>query len=197
LAGIGGIYFVFAKSLAEIVIGYSFVMTLMNGTNPGMEKIATLSKFKYGSIRIWGTLGFALGSQLSGLIYDKIAPEMVYVAFVLSIILSVIGVLGTEEDEATLNRIKTGKHNKKSKTNALSLFKNKELLIFILIAILFYGSTSVGNIYIAPMLEDEGINVSLVSTILSFAVLCETPIVFFSHKFMDKIANKKQIGRAH
>lgn len=193
LAGIGGIYFVFAKSLAEIVIGYSFVMTLMNGTNPGMEKIATLSKFKYGSIRIWGTLGFALGSQLSGLIYDKIAPEMVYVAFVLSIILSILGVLGTEEDLATLRRIKNSKNRRKTNTNALHLFKNKPLMIYILISGIFYGATSIGNIYIAPMLENEGIQVSLVSTILSLAVLVEMPIVFFSHKFMDKTANKKLI----
>lgn len=191
LAGIGGIYFMFANSLVELLIGYSFVMTLINGTNPSMEKIATLSKFKYGSIRIWGTLGFASGSQLSGLIYDKIAPEMVYVAFVLSIFLSIIGVLGTEEDEATLNRIKNSKNKTRSNTSALSLFKNKPLIIYILIAGIFYGATSIGNIYIAPMLENEGIRVSLVSTILSLAVLIEMPIVFFSHKFMDKIANKK------
>lgn|SRR5690625_461760 len=191
LAGIGGIYFMFANSLVELLIGYSFVMTLINGTNPSMEKIATLSKFKYGSIRIWGTLGFASGSQLSGLIYDKIAPEMVYVAFVLSIFLSIIGVLGTEEDEATLNRIKNSKNKTRSNTSALSLFKNKPLIIYILIAGIFYGATSIGNIYIAPMLENEGIRVSLVSTILSVAVLIEMPIVFFSHKFMDKIANKK------
>ncbi|MEY8291553.1 MFS transporter [Carnobacteriaceae bacterium 52-44] len=191
LAGIGGIYFMFANSLVELLIGYSFVMTLINGTNPSMEKIATLSKFKYGSIRIWGTLGFASGSQLSGLIYDKIAPEMVYVAFVLSIFLSIIGVLGTEEDEATLNRIRNSKNKTRSNTSALSLFKNKPLIIYILIAGIFYGATSIGNIYIAPMLENEGIRVSLVSTILSVAVLIEMPIVFFSHKFMDKIANKK------
>lgn len=38
LAGIGGIYFMFANSLVELLIGYSFVMTLINGTNPSMEK---------------------------------------------------------------------------------------------------------------------------------------------------------------
>lgn len=116
---------------------------------------------------------------------------MVYVAFVLSIFLSIIGVLGTEEDEATLNRIKNSKNKTRSNTSALSLFKNKPLIIYILIAGIFYGATSIGNIYIAPMLENEGIRVSLVSTILSVAVLIEMPIVFFSHKFMDKIANKK------
>src|SRR5690625_6847920 len=41
---------------------------------------------------------------------------------------------------------------------------------YILIAGIFYGATSIGNIYIAPMLENEGIRVSLVSTILSLAV---------------------------
>src|SRR5699024_11805061 len=64
---------------------------------------------------------------------------------------------------------------------------------YILMSGIFYGATSIVNIYIAPMLENEGIHVSLGSTILSLAVLVEMPIVFFSHKFMDKIANKKLI----
>ena len=47
------------------------------------------------------------------------------------------------------------------------------------------------NTYIPAMFQNDGLPVDLVSTILSFAVLCEAPIVLFSHKFMDKLANKK------
>lgn len=54
LAGIGGLAFMFASSLITITIGYSFVLTLINGTNPVMEKIASSSPYQYGKIRIWG-----------------------------------------------------------------------------------------------------------------------------------------------
>src|SRR5690554_3504757 len=53
IAAVGGIFFIFANSLVEILIAYSFVMMLINGTNPIMEKMATTSPYKYGNIRIW------------------------------------------------------------------------------------------------------------------------------------------------
>ena len=40
LAAIGGFAFLFADNLITITIGYSFVLTFINGTNPVMEKIA-------------------------------------------------------------------------------------------------------------------------------------------------------------
>ena len=47
------------------------------------------------------------------------------------------------------------------------------------------------NTYIPAMFQNDGLAVDLVSTILSFAVLCEAPLVLFSNRFMDKLANKK------
>ena len=45
---------------------------MINGVNPIMEKIATASPYQYGKIRIWGTIGYALGSQLAGLLYESL-----------------------------------------------------------------------------------------------------------------------------
>ena len=41
------------------------------------------------------------------------------------------------------------------------------------------------------MYKRQGLDISIVSIIVSLAVLCEAPIVLFSHKFMGKIGNKK------
>lgn len=49
LAALGGLAFMFADSLIAIIIGYSFVLTLINGTTPVMEKncfFITLSIWK-------------------------------------------------------------------------------------------------------------------------------------------------------
>ena len=62
---------------------------------------------------------------------------------------------------------------------------------YLIIAAIFQGITNMANTYIPAMFQNDGLPVDLVSTILSFAVLCEAPIVLFSHKFMDKLANKK------
>ena len=184
LAGIGGLAFMFASSLITITIGYSFVLTLINGTNPVMEKIASSSPYQYGKIRIWGTIGYAIGSWLAGMIYQLISPSAIFICFIITMILCIIGLLGTKTPS------ELGQNNEE-KTKTSTLFHNYKYLYYLIIAAIFQGITNMANTYIPAMLQNDGLKVSLVSTILSFAVLCEAPLVLFSHKFMDKLTNKR------
>ena len=184
LAGIGGLAFMFASSLIIITIGYSFVLTLINGTNPVMEKIASSSPYQYGKIRIWGTIGYAIGSWLAGMIYQLISPSAIFICFIITMILCIIGLLGTQTPS------ELGQNNEE-KTKTSTLFHNYKYLYYLIIAAIFQGITNMANTYIPAMFQNDGLKVSLVSTILSFAVLCEAPLVLFSHKFMDKLTNKR------
>lgn len=184
LAGIGGLAFMFASSLITITIGYSFVLTLINGTNPVMEKIAPSSPYQYGKIRIWGTIGYATGSWLAGMIYQLISPSAIFICFIITMILCIIGLLGTQTPS------ELGQNNEE-KTKTSTLFHNYKYLYYLIIAAIFQGITNMANTYIPAMFQNDGLKVSLVSTILSFAVLCEAPLVLFSHKFMDKLTNKR------
>lgn len=184
LAGIGGLAFMFASSLITITIGYSFVLTLINGTNPVMEKIASSSPYQYGKIRIWVTIGYATGSWLAGMIYQLISPSAIFICFIITMILCIIGLLGTQTPS------ELGQNNEE-KTKTSTLFHNYKYLYYLIIAAIFQGITNMANTYIPAMFQNDGLKVSLVSTILSFAVLCEAPLVLFSHKFMDKLTNKR------
>ena len=184
LAGIGGLAFMFASPLITITIGYSFVLTLINGTNPVMEKIASSSPYQYGKIRIWGTIGYATGSWLAGMIYQLISPSAIFICFIITMILCIIGLLGTQTPS------ELGQNNEE-KTKTSTLFHNYKYLYYLIIAAIFQGITNMANTYIPAMFQNDGLKVSLVSTILSFAVLCEAPLVLFSHKFMDKLTNKR------
>ena len=184
LAGIGGLAFMFASSLITITIGYSFVLTLINGTNPVMEKIASSSPYQYGKIRIWGTIGYATGSWLAGMIYQLISPSAIFICFIITMILCIIGLLGTQTPS------ELGQNNEE-KTKTSTLFHNYKYLYYLIIAAIFQGITNMANTYIPAMFQNDGLKVSLVSTILSFAVLCEAHLFLFSHKFMDKLSNKR------
>lgn len=184
LAGIGGFAFMFADSLITITIGYSFVLTLINGTNPVMEKIASSSPYQYGKIRIWGTIGYAIGSWLAGIIYQWISPASIFVCFVITMIFCIIGLLGTQTPDDLAQE-------KEEKTKTSTLLHNHQYLYYLIIAAIFQGITNMANTYIPAMFQNDGLPVDLVSTILSFAVLCEAPLVLFSNRFMDKLANKK------
>lgn len=40
------------------------------------------------------------------------------------------------------------------------------------------------------MLEHAGLSIGLASTIVSLSVLCESPLIFYSYLFMDKLSSK-------
>ena len=184
IVAIGGIVFMVSNSLFMIAVSYSVVLMMINGVNPVMEKIATASPYQYGKIRIWGTIGYALGSQFAGILYDLVAPQAIFIVFVLTMILCIIGLVGTELDI----KKEAAKENEKVKT--MTLFKNKKFVYYLAICAIFYGITNMSNTFVPSMLTDKGLDVDVTSTILSIAVFCEAPLVLFSNRFMDKIANK-------
>ena len=182
LASIGGLFFCFSTHFIPMLIGYSFVLMLVNGANPILEKVATAAPYAYGKIRIWGTIGYASGSQLAGLIYDYISPEAIFIVFVMTMIITIIGVVFTEPD------IKP-QENKKVQ-NSFELFKNKKFIYFLIISALYFSSTNMANTYIPSMFVHDGLSVKTASTILGIAVLFEMPLILFSNKFMDQLSNK-------
>lgn len=184
IVAIGGIVFMVSNSLFMIAVSYSVVLMMINGVNPVMEKIATASPYQYGKIRIWGTIGYALGSQFAGILYDLVAPQAIFIVFVLTMILCIIGLVGTEPDI----KKEAAKENEKVKT--MTLFKNKKFVYYLAIYAIFYGVTNMSNTFVPSMLTDKGLDVDVTSTILSIAVFCEAPLVLFSNRFMDKIVNK-------
>ena len=185
LAAVGGVFFVFASNFITILIGYSFVLLILNGTNPMIEKAATASPFSYGKIRVWGTIGYATGSQAAGLIYDYISPSAVFVTFIITIILATIGILGTDPKKEPK---RTQEYENQNVLHIL--FANRKYVYYLIIHGLFAGLVSMANTYIPTMFTSRGLSASTASIILSLAVICELPIVFFSGKFMDKFSSK-------
>ena len=63
---VGAVFFMKATQFWQLLVWYSLVLMLVNGVNPVMDVLAAQSPYTYGKIRIWGTIGYALGSQLAG-----------------------------------------------------------------------------------------------------------------------------------
>ena len=144
IAGVFGILFVLANNIYLIALIYSVTLAVLNGVNPIIERMATVSKHKYGLIRIWGTIGYASGTQVSGLIYRYISPGAMYLFFVLGMILCSIGIFGTQDARVIEE---TGGE----KTSMKDVLFNKKLLFYLVIVCIFYGITNVNSIYLPAM----------------------------------------------
>ena len=101
---VGAVFFMKATQLWQLLVWYSLVLMLVNGVNPVMDVLAAQSPYTYGKIRIWGTIGYALGSQLAGLIYQRVAPQAIFPVFIGMMLISSIGLLGIQpkHDRAAL-----------------------------------------------------------------------------------------------
>ena len=188
LINIAAIFFMQANNLLLLTVWYSAVLMLVNGVNPVMDVLAARSPYTYGKIRIWGTFGYAMGSQLAGLIYKFISPQAIFIVFIGMMCVSILGVFGIDP-----------KHNQGSKkatqmkndSSIGKIFKNKTYLFYLLIVALYSGVGNTGHTYIPSMLEHSGLCVNMATTVVAISVICESPLIFFSYLFMDKVPIKK------
>ena len=180
---VAGIGFMYADSLWSLTLTYSLALMLINGVNPGMDLLAAKSPYKYGQIRIWGTIGYALGSQLSGWLYEKVSPVSIFPVFVAMMLISIIGTLAVSGQPP--------QQKEKRQAGMKELWSNRTFLVFLLVIGILSGVTNTGHTYIPAMLHHAGLSVDLATTVVSIAVICESPLIFFSYLFMDKIDSKK------
>ena len=173
---LGSFLMMSARNIWWITLAYSLVLLIINGTNPVMEKLAVSSPFSYGKIRIWGTIGFALGTQISGLIYDAISPQAIFMAFILTMILTILGTLGMEKSE---RKTVITTRQKGENDGMRSFLVKREFLGYLLLVFLFSGANNTGHTYIPAMLNQEGMAVGLVTTVISISVICESPVTLF------------------
>nr|WP_317999486.1 MFS transporter [uncultured Faecalibacillus sp.] len=184
IAGVFGIFFVLVNNIYLIAIVYSAVLAILNGVNPIIERMSTVSKHKYGLIRIWGTIGYASGTQVSGLIYRYISPEAMYLFFVLGMILCSIGIFGTQDARAI-------EETSGEKTSMKDVLFNKKLLFCLVIVCIFYGITNVNSIYLPAMYQHNGLTVSQATTVIFAGTMMELPVILLSRFYMNKIGNKQ------
>ena len=184
--------FVIAPNFWIILGSYALMNLLMNGVNPTVERMATSSPYSYGSIRTWGSVGFAVGTQLTGIIYDNISPVAPYIGVIIAMLIAIFGFWGTNPrlPEAEEVEIKATENGLAEPVSTKDLLSNKLFVYYLLLQILFAGVTGATYSFCPAFLTAKGLEASTASTILAVATLLEIPLLLFSSRFMDKIANK-------
>ena len=145
----------------------AMAIAYVNRTNQG----------SYGSIRAWGSVGYAIGSMAVAQIVFYIGLKSIFyiaaVGFIVSIFL--------------LSRIKEYKI-KVSRTNYLKdlgdLLKRKEYVFILIYSFLFSGSFFGGEQYLGLYFRWHGIPVSKIGILTFIAVCVEVPFIFYSKRLI-------------
>lgn len=187
LAMMAAMGFIFAACRSTFVLYLlnGLIMGVINAAFPVTERAAGSGRFRYGTIRIWGTIGYAASAQLSGVLLAHTDPTFIFMMFFASAILAIIGLGGT----AAIS----GRQESQGKTSVgrqFSFLRSPSFLLFVIISFIFTGGSTLMLSYGPVFLQELGMSSDAVGTVLAVSTLIELPIILFSNKFMDRFSGK-------
>ena len=212
--GIFAVLFSFSRKVAILFLLNGLAMSCISAAQPILERMAGAAKYRYGILRVWGTVGYAVGAQAAGLILQYSTPLVLFGSVFAAGCIAAVGITGAEDPvekadsrnksvryqselsekkENQTNKRKSDLADSKNKWNSaalISFIKNSQYLLYLLIALLFWGCSGANMTYIPVLLTDLGIHTGTVGTILFFSTLIEIPIIVYSNVFMDRFSGR-------
>ncbi len=133
LLGVGvlGLVFAVCRATWALFLLDGLIMSFINSIMPITERMAGQSKYRYGALRVWGTLGYAVGAQCAGVAVELFPPMVLFAALFISCGLTALGFAGTEEN----GEEKAEKVEKREKPPLSSLVQNRQFLLYVLAAL--------------------------------------------------------------
>jgi len=187
-----GLFFFTDNWLFGIVYGLANAITL--GLGPLFDVLAANSPYRFGQIRLWGTVGYAGGQQIAGIIYDFLSPKSIFVLYLVLYLLSIVFLylLPQPAEPAASPQPASGKKDEAAGGNTIkNIFQNKLFITYLLLAFIIFGTNMINTSYLPLLLTDTGAPVAIVSTTLTVALFAEVIAMGLSHRFMDHFTNKQ------
>lgn len=132
-------------------------------------QVAERRRWHYGSVRLWGAVGFALSIGLGGWLTELTTDKVIFFLFIGAMLLTALCSLGMPRDSSR-RRTRIGK-------GLLALLKKPAFLTFLLVNMLVFGSMNAHNIYFGLYYKEMGGTVAGVG--LAFLLFTLSEIPFF------------------
>ena len=187
-----GLFFFTGNWLFGLVYGLANAITL--GLAPLFDVLAANSPYRFGQIRLWGTIGYAAGQQISGIIYDFLSPKSIFILYLACYFASIVFLYTLPKPEQPIVSSEQPAEKKEEISGGhtiRNIFQNKLFITYLLLAFIIFGTNTVNTSYLPLLLTDTGAPVAIVSTTLTVALFAEVIAMAFSHRFMDHFTNKQ------
>lgn len=180
-----GVLFAHSRNPVWTAILYALAMCCINALHPLLEKQSTSAAEHYGSVRIWGTIGHALGTQLGGILYQHISPRSVYYVMAAGAAAAMLALGGSPVSDAA------GPRETKQTPGCAGTVYPGRFWHYLAVLFCFYAVLDTKNLYLTPYLRASGLGIDGASTVLFAAALLEIPVIFFGGHFVEKTESRK------
>ncbi len=181
IAGVTGMLFAYSDSYIMMVLLYGVTMGLFYSVEPYLDRLAVEAPHSYRSLRGGGTVGFAIGAQICGLIYEHISPMMLYWLYIFFSATAIVCMVCSRGVGEGLKREK--------KKYGKEVFGNAMLWKYMVILAFFYVNCNLNITFLPIFYTSHGVSESGYGMILLLATLMELPVIWSAKNFMERFSN--------
>ena len=186
ISGVTGFVFAFVDSYILMVLLYGFTMGLFYSIEPYLDRLAVEAPHPYRLLRGGGTVGFAIGAQICGLVYEHISPMMLFWLYIIFTASSIVCML--------LSRGVNEGLKKEKRHYGRELFGNAMLWKYMLVLALFYVNCNLNITFLPIFYTSSGVSESTYGLILLLATLMELPVLWSAKRFIGRMSNAALIS---
>ncbi|PLT35046.1 MFS transporter [Bacillus sp. V5-8f] len=184
LAGVFGLGYLFLHQYLLLVAVAVFLAIFQSAIIPVSDSISlqytNKIKANYGSLRMFGSLGFGIAVFAMGRLSEtNIGPTVIFYAFFLALALAAMLALKLPQERQDSNgRITQG---------IKELFTIKRFLIFLAVTFLIFGPNLANNVYYGLFVEARGGTYTGIGIAFLLAVLSEIPFMRIAAGWISKL----------
>lgn len=165
--------------LAAVIAFFTFFQSSINPMSDAITlEYITTTKWKFGHIRMAGTIGYAIMSIIAG----TLAKKNINVIFILYFILAIFALTAT----VPLPKVK-GHQSEGKKVSLLKLFKHKQLVIFMTLNLIVQITLGFYNTFFSIYFRGMGADNFLLGVAMFISAGSEIPFLLFAHHVFKKI----------
>ena len=180
-----GILFALVRETMLLFLLNGCIMGFISSLSPVSERMATSTKYRYGTIRIWGTFGYAAAVQVACAMMEFTSPQLIFVSVSVSAVLAIVGFRGTDDISFTDTEAAKAAAGKQFSFLCAPMY-----ILFVIIGFVFSGCSNLNMTYSPILLQELGMPTGAVGTVLFFSTIVELPVILFSYKFMDRFSGR-------
>ena len=171
--------FFFTKGAFIIGLIYLIFMFFNSGISSVTDSTILSSGIPFGKIRLWGSIGYAVGVQISGLISQKLGINSILGVYIIFMILSMLIMEKINFKEASSHKIRV--------QDFKDLFRNKKYLLLSLSCFLIGGSIVGNNNYFGLLYKELGGSIAGIGLAFLLFAGSEAPFMAIYQKISGKI----------
>ncbi|HWJ03346.1 MAG TPA: MFS transporter [Verrucomicrobiae bacterium] len=167
---------------AEILPLYFAYYFLQNAVVPLSDSLVlgNIKNEQYGKVRLWGSVGFAAGALLCGLLLIRLASNLVFAAYVSAAMVTVVFtyVLLPSSERVGENGLDFSKIS--------AIFRNRRFLVLGIILMLVLIPYGAYVSFIGLYLKELGASTGVIGLAWTVAALAEVPVFYYGGQLMLK-----------